>query len=42
MAVELAERLRDTFRFEGIEGLKKQLAIDIARARALAEQIPAR
>jgi riboflavin kinase/FMN adenylyltransferase len=42
MAVELAERLRDTVRFEGIEGLKTQLAIDIDRARALAEQIPSR
>jgi riboflavin kinase/FMN adenylyltransferase len=42
VAVELAERLRDTVRFDGIESLKTQLAIDIDRARALAEEIPSR
>ncbi len=35
LVVELAERLRDTVRFDGIDKLKAQLAIDIARARAL-------
>jgi riboflavin kinase/FMN adenylyltransferase len=42
IAVELAERLRDTVRFDGIDSLKRQLAIDIERARALARQIPSR
>jgi len=39
LVVELAERLRDTVRFDGIEKLKTQLAIDIDRARALANEI---
>jgi riboflavin kinase/FMN adenylyltransferase len=42
IAVELAERLRDTVKFDGIDKLKAQLAIDIDRARALAEQISSR
>jgi riboflavin kinase/FMN adenylyltransferase len=42
VAVELAERLRDTVRFDGIDQLKAQLAIDIERARALAAQISSR
>ncbi len=42
VAVELTERLRDTVRFDGIESLKTQLAIDIDRARALAQEIPSR
>ena len=42
IAVELTERLRDTVRFDGIDSLKTQLAIDIERARALAEAIPSR
>jgi riboflavin kinase/FMN adenylyltransferase len=39
VAVELTERLRDTVRFGGIDELKTQLAIDIDRARALANEI---
>ncbi len=42
LAVELIERLRDTVRFDGIERLKSQLAIDIDRARALADEISTR
>lgn len=42
MAVELAERLRDTVKFDGIDKLKTQLAIDIDRARALANEISTR
>lgn len=34
LAVELVDRIRDTVRFDGIEALKKQLAIDLAQARA--------
>ena len=37
IAVELAERLRDTVAFDGIDSLKTQLAIDIDRARALVD-----
>lgn len=42
VVVELAERLRDTVRFDGIDKLKTQLAIDIDRARALADEISTR
>lgn len=42
LTVELVERLRDTVRFDGIDALKTQLAIDIDRARTLAEQISSR
>jgi riboflavin kinase/FMN adenylyltransferase len=34
--VELVDRIRDTVRFDGIDALKKQLAVDMERARALA------
>jgi riboflavin kinase / FMN adenylyltransferase len=37
IAVEFIDRLRDTVRFENVERLKAQLAIDIDRARALAK-----
>jgi riboflavin kinase/FMN adenylyltransferase len=42
VAVELAERLRDTVKFDGIDRLKTQLAIDIDRARALAKEVLSR
>jgi riboflavin kinase/FMN adenylyltransferase len=42
LAVELVDRLRDTAKFDGIDSLKNQLAIDIDRARALAKAIPSR
>jgi riboflavin kinase/FMN adenylyltransferase len=42
VAVELAERLRDTVKFDGIDRLKTQLAIDINRARALAKEVLSR
>jgi riboflavin kinase/FMN adenylyltransferase len=37
IAVEFIDRLRDTVRFDSVEKLKAQLAIDIERARALAK-----
>jgi riboflavin kinase / FMN adenylyltransferase len=38
VAVEIAERLRETRKFDGIAALQLQLADDIARARALAKE----
>lgn len=37
VTVEFLDRLRDTLRFDGVDGLKTQLATDIDRARALAK-----
>ncbi len=34
LAVELVDRIRDTVRFDGVDALKTQLALDMERARA--------
>jgi riboflavin kinase/FMN adenylyltransferase len=35
VAVEFVERLRPTLRFDGVEALVTQMALDVARCRAL-------
>jgi FAD synthase len=40
LAVEFIDRLRDTVRFDNVDKLRAQLAIDMAQARALAKGAP--
>jgi riboflavin kinase/FMN adenylyltransferase len=38
LAIELIDRIRDTVRFDGVDALKRQLADDMDRARAIASR----